>query len=125
MLKSRPIDAMYPDTVSTPDAARAAGLTYRQIWYWIALKAIVPAHGTGGSGNPYRFTKRQAEHLRQVGHLYHLLEEMGANGPTTDMIRKVWTALEETGTYRYTNGPLVIELPWPPPVADDELPAGA
>ena len=123
MLQTKTKPADIPGTVSTPDAARAAGLTYRQIWYWIALKAIVPQYGTGGSGNPYRFTKTQAGHLVQIGHLYRLLEKLGANGPSTDLIRKVWTALEDTGTYRYTDGPLVIELPWPPP--DEELPAGA
>jgi hypothetical protein len=110
------------DTVSTTDAAREAGLSYRQVSYWIAMKAITPVHGNGGSGSRYRFTVRQAEHLVQIGRLYRLLEALDGRGPQTDFIRRVWNSLEATGTFRYDNGPIVITLPWPP---ETELLAGA
>jgi hypothetical protein len=100
-------------TVSVPDAARSAGLSYRQVSHWVALGAIKPALGTGGSGHPYRFTETQAEHLRQIGSVYRLLERMEVD-PTVDFVRSVWASLEETGTFRCTEGPVVITLPWPP-----------
>ena len=106
-----------PDTVSTIDAAVEAGLTYRQVSYWIGIGVITPAFGTGGSGFPYRFSRRQVWSLRQIGQLYRLLEGVGP--PQTDFIGRVWDALEETGSFRWSEGPLVISLPWPP---DDRLP---
>lgn len=109
-------------TVSVPDAARDAGLTYRQVSHWVALGAVKPAYGTGGSGSRYRFTIRQVDHLRQIGVLYRLLGGIDVIGLTTDFIRRVWDSLEETGQFRYTEGPLVISLPWPP---DAVLPEGA
>ena len=110
------------DTVSTPDAAREAGITYRQMWYWIAMKAVHPRYGTGGSGNSYRFTRRQVDHLAQIGRLYRLMERDVGGGPDTDFIRRVWDALEETGTFHYTDGPVAITLPWPP---EADMPEGA
>ena len=117
------LDEMFPGTVSTTDAARRAGVTYRQLNYWIATKAVYPAHGNGGSGNPYRMTERQVQHLCQIGILYRLFTELDIAGPTVEFIGRVWDSLEATGSFRCTHGPLVIQLPWPP---DTELlPAGA
>ncbi len=113
---------LFPDTVSTTDAARKAGVTYRQLNYWIALGAIKPAVGNGGSGNPYRLSPAQVEILVQIGHLHRLLGQLKLNGLNVDLIRRVWDALETTGSFRYTDGPLEITLPWPPPA---EVPAGA
>jgi hypothetical protein len=45
---------------------------------------------------------------------------MGTAGPSVELIGKVWRSLEETGSYRYVDGPLVIELPWPPETAASE-----
>ena len=109
------------DTVSVPDAARRAGLTYRQVSHWTAVGAIDPAFGTGGSGHPYRFTERQVGHLVQIGIVYRMLEGLDVGAPEIDFIRRVWESLEDTGTFRSTEGPVVITLPWPPL---PELPEG-
>lgn len=101
-------------TVSTLHAAARAGLTYRQVSHWIALGALKPAYGSGGSGNPFRFSEPQVETLVQIGILCRLFRELELFGPTTDFIKRVWEALETTGSFRYTTGPLVIQLPWPP-----------
>ena len=101
------------EVVSTPDAARTAGLSYRQVNYWIAVHAIRPAFGSGGSGIPYGFTPRQVEILRQIGHVYRHFESAGGLGMQTDFIRRVWDALESTGEFHYADGPVVITLPWP------------
>lgn len=122
LTKSTALAEAYPGTVSTTDAARRAGVTYRQLNYWIALGAIKPAVGNGGSGNPYRMTERQVEHLEQIGHLYWLFNKLDMRGPQIEFIKRVWESLERTGTFTHTDGPLVITLPWPPAA---ELPAGA
>lgn len=103
-----------PDTVSTIDAAARAELSYRQVSHWIAVGALTPAHGTGGSGNPYRFTEAQVGHLVQLGILCRMFRDLELFGPTTEFIRRVWESLEATGQFRWTEGPLVIQLPWPP-----------
>ena len=83
-------------TVSTIDAAREAGITYRQMWYWIAMKAVnADVREPVGRGNPYRFTRRQADHLSRSGVLYRLLERSGTGAPTTEFIGRVWDRLEE------------------------------
>jgi len=109
---------MPTDSMSIPEASRRAELTYRQVSYWVAVGAIKPASGTGGSGNPYRFTERQAWMLGQIGVVYRLLEELDIGGPTTEFIRRVWDSLESTGQFHFTDGPLVITLPWPPEGAE-------
>jgi hypothetical protein len=101
-----------PGTVSTLDAGRDAGLSYRQVSYWIAAGAVTPMYGNGGSGFPYRFTLAQAEHLRQIGILHRMLEPVG--GTTVEFIGRVWASLESTGAFRFEDGPVVISLPWPP-----------
>lgn len=121
MMTNVQTEELMTETVSTPDAAREAGLTYRQIWYWIAMKAIRPMYGNGGSGNPYRFTPSQVDHLRQIGALYRLMERDVGGAPATEFIRRVWDSLEATGTFNLEDGPVVITLPWPP----DVLPEGA
>lgn len=113
------LNEAFPDTVSTTDAARRAGLTYRQLHYWMFHGVVKPAFGTGGSGNPYRMTERQVKILVQIGYLCQLLERLDV-GPQMEFIRRVWDALEETGTFRYTDGPLVITLPWPADALDDD-----
>ena len=113
LTKAMALNEAFPGTVSTTDAARRAGITYRQLNYWIAYKAVRPAHGNGGSGNPYRMTETQVEHLIQIGHLYRLFDRLDIGGLTIELIRRVWDSLESTGTFRYTDGPLVISLPWP------------
>ncbi len=117
LTKAKALDEAYPGTVSTTDAARRAGVTYRQLNYWIALKAIYPAYGNGGSGYPYRMTERQVQHLIQIGHLYRLFIKLHMGGPKVEMIRRVWDSLERTGTFTHTDGPLAITLPWPPEAA--------
>lgn len=119
LTKAAALNEAFPGTVSTTDAARRAGLTYRQLNYWIALGGIRPAYGTGGSGNPYRLTERQVEILVQIGRFHRLLSQLEVGTPTIDFIRRVWDSLEATGTFRYTDGPLVINLPWP---SDDLTP---
>jgi MerR HTH family regulatory protein len=113
LTKAMALNEAFPGTVSTTDAARRAGVTYRQLNYWIALGAIKPAVGNGGSGNPYRMTEAQVQHLIQIGHLHRLFDRLGAAGPTVEFIRRVWDSLERTGTYRLDDGPLAITLPWP------------
>jgi hypothetical protein len=108
-----------PDTVSTIDAAAQAGLTYRQVSHWIAVGALTPAHGSGGSGSRYRFTTTQVEHLRQIAIVWRLLDQLDVGDIQTDFVRRIWVALETTGTFTYTEGPLVIKLPWAP---EDEEP---
>ena len=108
------IEASFPGTVSTTEAARTAGVTYRQLNYWIAMKAVWPAYGNGGSGNPYRMTPRQVQILTQIGILYRHLERLDVGQPQIEFIGRVWDSLERTGTFRYTEGPVVITLPWPP-----------
>lgn len=105
---------MPADSVSVPDAARRAGLSYRQVSYWVANGALRPAYGTGGSGNPYRFTEHQVWMLGQIGVVYRLLDEVDIGGPTTDFIRRVWESLGSTGQFRWDEGPVAITLPWPP-----------
>lgn len=112
------LNEAFPDTVSTTDAARRAGMTYRQLHYWIANKAVKPAFGTGGSGCPYRMTERQVKILIQLGHLNQLLGRLDVGTPQIEFIRRVWDALEEDGHWRYTDGPLVITLPWPADALD-------
>jgi MerR HTH family regulatory protein len=113
LTKAMALNEAFPGTVSTTDAARRAGVTYRQLNYWIALGAIKPAVGNGGSGNPYRMTERQVEILVQVGHLHRWLGQLKVGSPNVELIRRVWESLENTGSFRYTDGPLEITLPWP------------
>ena len=114
MMSQNTMSVVAPDTVSTTDATREAGLTYRQVSYWIAMKAVTPAFGNGGSGFPYRFTRRQVEHLTQIGDLYRRLDRDVGGGPTTEFIKRVWKALESDGEFRLDDGPVAITLPWPP-----------
>lgn len=116
--KPAPSKVYGDEVVSTPDAARTAGLSYRQVNYWIAVHAIRPAFGSGGSGIPYGFTKRQVEILRQISVLYHQFENTGRLGLHTDFIRRVWDALESTGEFHCADGPVVITLPWPADALD-------
>ena len=113
LTKAAALDEAFPGTVSTTDAARRAGVTYRQLNYWISMRAVYPAYGNGGSGNPYRMTERQVQHLIQIGHLHRLFERLDIAGPTVEFIGRVWDSLERTGTYRLDDGPLAITLPWP------------
>jgi len=77
------------------------------------MNAIRPAFGNGGSGHPYRFTARQVWMLTQIAHVQRLLASV-SGGPTTEFVGRIWDSLEETGTFRETDGPVVITLPWPP-----------
>lgn len=107
-----------PGTVSVPDAARVAGLTYRQVSYWIAHGTIIPAHGNGGSGCPYRFTPRQVEILRQIGTVHRVFEDNDMV-VRSDLIQRIWDALSATGKFRCYEGPLSLRLPWPSDALDE------
>jgi hypothetical protein len=99
-------------TVSTVDAARSAGLTYRQVSYWIAHGVITPAYGNGGSGTRYRFTEHQAEILRQIGLVHRVFGSQDVV-VLSDLVRRIWDALSATGEFRCYEGPLSLCLPWP------------
>lgn len=52
--------------VSSTAAAAAAGITYRQIDYWIRTGAIKPTYDRAGSGTRAWFTAREVDALKMI-----------------------------------------------------------
>lgn len=58
------------DTLSSYEVARAAGITYRQLDYWLRRRVIKIDGLPQGSGMDRRFTREQADLICQVAQTY-------------------------------------------------------
>lgn len=65
------------DFVSSDEAARRAGCSYRQLDYWCRTGAITPTVGANGSGSTRRWAPDDVALLR----VFHLLAGLGAEQP--------------------------------------------
>lgn len=58
-------------TFTSLEAAKAAGVTYRQLDYWLRTGAVKPtAEAQPGSGNPRRFAADEVQALIEVAAMY-------------------------------------------------------
>lgn len=76
-----------------------AGITYRELDYWIRSGAIEPEVDAEGSGRPRYFTVEQAEWVCRIGAVRALAEEHGVMFGV-DAIGAMWKALTAGGTWR-------------------------
>lgn len=86
-----------PATLNALDVCRIAGITYRQLDYWIRVGAITPAQQADGSGTQRRFTTGQARAIR----LAATLRTLGAPIATIGAVAGQWADMPEhewTGT---------------------------
>lgn len=71
------------DTVthSGPEAARLAGVTYRQVHYWCSEGVLGPEHQRPlGSGTPRRLTAEDVRLLQAIGRVSGALVELAGLG---------------------------------------------
>jgi hypothetical protein len=76
---------------SSHEAARRAGLTYRQLHYLVYRGAVVPARRARGSGNPIRWTPDDVARLVVIGRLSRLLPTR--RGISQALASEVWEHL--------------------------------
>lgn len=77
---------MSSSTFSSPETHRIAGITYRQLDYWIRTGLVRPSKDAEGSGSRREFTYRDLIAVRAIAALK-------ANGVSLQAIRKVQAAL--------------------------------
>lgn len=56
-------------TVSSATLIEEAGISYRQLDYWVRHKIITPERAASGSGSSRRFTRDQVELATWIGRL--------------------------------------------------------
>ena len=109
------LTAMYTQTVretlTTPEVARATGITYRQLDYWLRNK-VIPHNWVDnaheGSGSHRRWSPEAIAPLRVAGRISRALPT-GTNLSSADM-KKV-LAHWDTGRLEFGDG---ITLTWTP-----------
>jgi DNA-binding transcriptional MerR regulator len=77
---------MNRNTFSSPETHRIAGISYRQLDYWIRTKLVRPSKDADGCGSRREFTYRDLIAVRAIAALK-------ANGVSLQAIRKVQAAL--------------------------------
>lgn len=82
----------------------AAGITYRELDYWIREGAIEPEIDAEGSGRPRFFTVEQADWVCRIAAARALAEAHGITF-SVQTIGAMWTALAAGGTWR-----LILEV---------------
>lgn len=80
-----------PATLSALDVCERAGITYRQLDYWIRTGAITPTQKANGSGTQRRFTEGDARAVR----LAATLRALGAPIATIGAVAGRWADMPE------------------------------
>lgn len=85
---------------SSYEAARAAGITYRQLDAWVRIGAIAPSGAAQGQGSRRRWADLDVDRLIVLGRLARLLGEMDRV-----LARALWAWL---GVHRTWPGELAV-----------------
>ena len=80
-----------PPVLSAHDVCRYAGISYRQLDYWIRVGAITPTQRAHGSGTQRRFTQGEARAIR----LAATLRTLGAPIATIGAVAGRWADMPE------------------------------
>lgn len=89
-------DVAPPGLASSAQACETAGITYRQLDYWIrrgVLGGDRTAELMRGSGSARRFTRCEVDRLQVLGRLSGLLESL--TGEKTDVLAEAATRIAE------------------------------
>lgn len=96
--------------IGSTAAAKQAGITYRQLHYWVTVGAVVPVLVGCGSGSRTYWTPLQVEHLRAIGLVRQHLDVLsggggpaggGVTGVEASSLRPIWDALESAQPWSF------------------------
>jgi hypothetical protein len=80
-----------PDLVTTTEAARRVGLSYRCLSFWLMTDTITVTNQVHGSGNRNRFTHDEMRRLRVLAAVYRDALAFGVQ-PNSPFIQEIWEA---------------------------------
>lgn len=110
-VKSVPIQVDSEATFSTPDAARMAGVSFRQLDYWSRVGVIVPETPAAGSGSARQFTGTQVRNIAMIGRLREL-------GVSLEAIEDVMKVVDRADGALIVIGSASVRVASPADVAD-------
>jgi hypothetical protein len=105
---------------TTDEVANRAGLTFRQVDYWIRRGAIVPSlRSAHGSGTRRRWSPLDLARLRAIADVTAALGRLGVSkGFDVELIEELWADLVDTGSAEWHDGPVRVVVS-----VDDYLPS--
>lgn len=80
--------AVMDEAVSSPEAADLAGITYRQLDYWVRTNVVRPVVRAAGPGSRRLIRREDIPRLRLLGRLQRQLGEQGG-GVTAPLARRL------------------------------------
>jgi len=96
--------------IGTVEACVRAGLSYRQLDYWVRTGAVTPSLAQArGSGTRRRWSAHDVRRLRAIGQLTGDLHALGVS-TGTELVERVWEGLGEQANLVIRQGTVVVSL---------------
>jgi hypothetical protein len=89
-----------------------AGVSYRQLDYWVRRGAVAPTVGADGSGTHRIWSEHDVDVLCAIGNVYAAALAMGLTSQhvSVEFVGRLWKALHASDRYEVTVGAVTITV---------------